>query len=117
MNALLIFAALNGALAVLGGAFAAHGLDPATDAARIGWLKPAAEYQLIHALAILAAAGLGAPRPVMAAFAAGIVLFSGSLYLMALTGAKILGAITPLGGLCFIAGWVMLAWFFWRRTL
>jgi uncharacterized membrane protein YgdD (TMEM256/DUF423 family) len=53
----------------------------------------------------------------MAVFAAGIVLFSGSLYLMALTGAKILGAITPLGGLCFIAGWVMLAWFFWRRTL
>jgi uncharacterized membrane protein YgdD (TMEM256/DUF423 family) len=116
MQGLLIFAALNGALAVMGGAFAAHALDPVADAARIGWLKTAAEYQLIHALAMLAAASLGAPKCVLLAFAAGIVLFSGSLYLLAITGVKILGAITPLGGLCFIGGWLMLAWSFYRRA-
>jgi uncharacterized membrane protein YgdD (TMEM256/DUF423 family) len=49
-------------------------------------------------------------------YAVGILLFSGSLYLMTLTGVKMLGAITPLGGLCFIAGWLALAWFFYRRT-
>jgi uncharacterized membrane protein YgdD (TMEM256/DUF423 family)/AcrR family transcriptional regulator len=82
----IAFAALNGALAVAGGAFAAHGLDPVADAQRIGWLKTASEYQVFHALAILANAALAGPRLAAWSFAAGIVFFSGALYGLALGG-------------------------------
>ncbi len=110
----VVFAAINGALAVAGGAFAAHGLDPVADAQRIGWLKIAAEYQIFHALALLAVAALHGPQLTSWAFAIGIVLFSGSLYLMAITGMKWLGAVAPLGGLAFIAGWLVLAYVAFR---
>jgi uncharacterized membrane protein YgdD (TMEM256/DUF423 family) len=73
------------------------------------WNK-AVLYHFVHALALLALAAMPtASRAASALFVAGIVLFSGSLYLLALTNIKWLGAITPLGGLCFLAGWACLA--------
>jgi uncharacterized membrane protein YgdD (TMEM256/DUF423 family) len=107
-------AAIAGFLAVALGAFGAHGLR-----ARLGlgggleiW-KTAALYHLIHAVALLAvalaAARLRAPRAVCWLFLAGIVLFSGSLYLLALTGVGTFGAITPVGGAAFLSGWMVLA--------
>src|SRR4051794_1451809 len=99
--------AVLGLLGVAFGAFGAHGLaDPAAKA----WMQTGATYQLAHVLAALIAVGL--PRPAAGAataFLAGAVLFSGSLYAMALGAPRWMGAITPLGGLAFLAGWAMLA--------
>jgi len=105
-------AAISGLLAVAFGAFAAHGL---TEAKPIAWLHTGAQYQMVHALAVFAALALhraGAKGMGLAAalFLAGTVLFSGSLYAMALGGPRLLGAITPLGGLAFMAGWALMAW-------
>jgi uncharacterized membrane protein YgdD (TMEM256/DUF423 family) len=111
----VMFAALNGALAVAGGAFAAHGLDAVADAQRIGWLKTAAEYQMMHAAAMLAIVALQGPRLTLWALSAGILFFAGSLYLMAVTGWIWLGAVTPIGGLAFILGWLALAWWAWQH--
>jgi uncharacterized membrane protein YgdD (TMEM256/DUF423 family) len=109
---LLRLAAFLGFSAVALGAFGAHGLrdrvpPPLMEAYRTGVL-----YHLVHALAVLAV-GLGAQRlrrarVIAGLFTAGIALFSGSLYLMALTGITTLGAVTPFGGLCFLAGWALL---------
>jgi uncharacterized membrane protein YgdD (TMEM256/DUF423 family) len=102
-------------LAVVIGAFGAHGLRARVSADMLVVFETGARYQMYHALAIVAV-GLALDRwpaaGVSAAgwlFLLGIVLFSGSLYVMTLTGARWLGAITPLGGLAFIAGWVLLA--------
>jgi uncharacterized membrane protein YgdD (TMEM256/DUF423 family) len=84
--------------------------------------ETAVRYQMYHALGLLAVAWAAAPthwpgRAASAAgwlFVAGTVLFSGSLYALALTGVRSLGAITPLGGLCFLAGWICLAASSWR---
>ena len=98
-------------LAVALGAFGAHSLKGtlAANAMTDVWNK-AVLYQFVHALALLVLAALpAASRAAVGLFVAGIVLFSGSLYLLALTNIKWLGAITPLGGLCFLAGWVCLA--------
>jgi uncharacterized membrane protein YgdD (TMEM256/DUF423 family) len=102
-------AAINGALAVMAGAFAAHGLKAHLNADSLAVFETGARYHMYHALA-MAVAALVPARSASIAFMGGIVLFSGSLYLLALTGIPILGAITPLGGLCFIAGWALLAW-------
>jgi uncharacterized membrane protein YgdD (TMEM256/DUF423 family) len=102
-------AAINGALAVIAGAFAAHGLKTRLSADMLSVFETGARYHMYHALAIGLAALVPAPK-VAWAFSMGIVLFCGSLYLLALTSLPILGAITPLGGLCFIAGWGLLAW-------
>jgi uncharacterized membrane protein YgdD (TMEM256/DUF423 family) len=105
-------AALSGLLAVGFGAFGAHGVaDPQSK----DWLRTGATYQFIHALATLACAALavsGAPRArhAPALFLGGSLLFSGSLYAMALGGPRLLGAVTPIGGLMFLAGWAVLAW-------
>lgn len=102
-------------LAVAAGAFGAHGLRARLDPAMLTVFETAARYQMYHALALLATGGACVFRPSRAAllagwlFAAGIVVFSGSLYLLALTGARGLGAITPLGGVAFMAGWACLA--------
>jgi uncharacterized membrane protein YgdD (TMEM256/DUF423 family) len=111
--------AAAGALAVLLGAFAAHGLKARLEPEHLLTFETGVRYQMYHALAILAAAALGGGRRWQAAavglFAAGIVLFSGSLYLLAardLLGIEAwrwLGPVTPLGGLCFVAGWIALA--------
>lgn len=115
--------ALMMALAVAAGAFGAHGLRARLDPDALGWWHTAAQYHVYHALGLFAvawAAHVGArPRPVLVAGIAllvGIVLFSGSLYVMALTGKRWLGAITPLGGTAWIAGWIALAVATWPKT-
>ncbi|HEY0482264.1 MAG TPA: DUF423 domain-containing protein [Kofleriaceae bacterium] len=111
--------ALNAALAVAAGAFAAHGLRERLDARALEVFETGARYHMYHALAIIAA-GLVASSAARGAqtaawmFQIGIVLFSGSLYALALSGVKGLGAITPVGGLAFLAGWLWLAWTAWR---
>jgi len=113
----LLWGSINAMLAVALGAFGAHGLHHiVTDAALQTW-ETAAQYHFYHALALLLIGILirDYPRAMIAGrfMLAGIVLFSGSLYLMALTQIKILGAITPLGGLCFLLGWLWLVKIFW----
>jgi len=112
--------ALNAAIAVAAGAFAAHGLRQRLDARSLEIFETGARYHIYHAIAIVlaglvAAAGTRGAGTAAWLFQAGIVLFSGSLYALALSGTKGLGAITPLGGLAFLAGWLWLAWSAWRR--
>jgi uncharacterized membrane protein YgdD (TMEM256/DUF423 family) len=104
-------AGIAGALAVLLGAFGAHGLEArVADPELLAIWETAARYHLAHALALgLVAAHPARPRAAGVAFIVGITIFSGSLYLLVLTGARWLGAITPVGGLSLIAGWVLLA--------
>ena len=116
MNRVMIAAgAINAALAVAAGAFGAHALRDRLDARALEVFDTGARYHMYHALAILATAAL-LPRidgrAVLVAgwsFMAGIVLFSGSLYALALSGVSTLGAITPLGGVAFLIGWISLA--------
>ncbi|NOU52519.1 DUF423 domain-containing protein [Pseudoalteromonas sp. JBTF-M23] len=99
-------------LSVALGAFAAHGLKKHLDEYALAIFKTASEYQMSHGLALIAVALLlkWGIKVGLAGwlFIAGIVLFSGSLYLLAVTGIKWLGAITPIGGVCFIVAWVIL---------
>src|SRR5437763_575806 len=111
--------AINAAIAVGAGAFAAHGLRDRLDARALEVFETGARYQMYHAIAIILAGiiATGAGRGAQTAgwiFQAGIVLFSGSLYVLAVTGVKGIGAITPLGGLAFLVGWLWLAWAAWR---
>lgn len=111
--------ALNAAVAVAAGAFAAHGLRERLDARALEVFETGARYHMYHALALIAAglvAGSAARGAHIAGwlFQIGIVLFSGSLYAVSVTGIAGLGAITPLGGLAFLAGWLWLAWTAWR---
>ena len=102
---------LAGASAVLLGAFGAHALRDALDAQSRELWRTAVDYHVWHALALALAAGLGRGRSgrlAIAAFAIGIVLFSGSLYALALGAPRWTGIITPFGGLAFIAGWIAL---------
>ena len=105
-----------GALGVGLGAFAAHGLSNTLSAPDLATFETAARYQMYHALALLAAAwavdrwGGALASAAGWAFVVGIVVFSGSLYMLVLTGPRWLGAITPIGGVAFIVGWVLLAW-------
>ena len=110
MNVLLLSTALSGAMAVAAGAFGAHGAQG--QAAE--WLRLGAQYQLVHAVAALAAAQLGARAPAWL-FVAGGTLFAGTLDLMALGLPRWLGAVTPVGGALLIAGWLWLAWNAMRR--
>ena len=102
-------------LGVLLGAFGAHGLRDRLTADMLAVYETGIQYHLSHALGLLAVAWAASRWPNAWTgsagwlFVAGILLFSGSLYLLALTGVRWLGAITPIGGLCFIAGWVALA--------
>ena len=108
--------ALSGLIAVAAGAFAAHGLRHQLAPEQLGVFETAARYQMYHALALLAVAWAAVRWPGSSAvlagwcFVAGIVVFSGSLYVLAFTGVRWLGAITPLGGLAFLAGWALLVW-------
>lgn len=110
-----IFAAFAGALGVILGAFAAHGLRGSIEPRLMETFQTAVQYQLIHALALLLVSltmgWLGQSLSFeisVYAFMAGIVLFSGSLYGLVLTEMRWLGPVTPLGGLCFIVGWLAL---------
>ena len=110
-----ILGSLFGFLAVAAGAFGAHALRARLAPDLLAVFETAARYQMYHALALLVVAMAAArwPDPAFRAagwlFTAGIVVFSGSLYLLALTGVRWLGAITPLGGLAFLGGWIALA--------
>jgi uncharacterized membrane protein YgdD (TMEM256/DUF423 family) len=106
----LIVSAVSGALAVAFGAFGAHALKSRLSADALAVWHTAVLYHLVHSavLAALALSGRSVALP-SALLAAGIVLFSGSLYVLSLSGLRWLGAITPLGGLCFIAGWLAIA--------
>lgn len=104
-----------GCTGVLAGAFAAHALKGRLEADALAIFETAARYQLAHALALLGAAWVAQQWPGRAAtvsiacFCAGIVLFSGSLYALSLSGVHALGALTPLGGVMLVAGWLALA--------
>lgn len=109
--------AVSAAIAVATGAFGAHGLKDRLEPQLLANWNTAAHYQLVHALGIIAiglfAARLPAPSGTLHwagwLLLAGTVLFSGSLYALALTGVRTLGAVTPFGGIAFIVGWVLLA--------
>ena len=103
-------------LAVVLGAFAAHGLKAMLDAQQLALFETASRYQMYHALALLVV-GVMLTNPRFSrsllklaalAFILGIILFSGSLYLLALVGISWLGAITPLGGIAFLSGWIVM---------
>jgi uncharacterized membrane protein YgdD (TMEM256/DUF423 family) len=116
MNVWLLLAALNGFAAVAIGAFGAHGLVGRIDSHALQTFETGARYHMYHALAIglaaLAARGAAAAPAQWAAtfFLVGIVLFSGSLYFLALSGERAFGFVTPFGGLAFLVGWALLAW-------
>ena len=111
----LRFVALNGVLSVVLGAFAAHGLEDQLSDRHMATFRTAVLYHFLHTLALLAVISLPdqLAKPSLChwaavSFAAGIVLFSGSLYLLVLTNTPTLGMVTPLGGLAFIASWGLL---------
>ncbi len=107
-------------IAVALGAFAAHGLRSRLEPALLAAFETGVRYQMYHALALLAVAWACTRWPGTAVnasgwlFVAGTVLFSGSLYALSLTGVRWLGAITPVGGIAFLAGWLCLAWTAWK---
>lgn len=108
----LLAGALLAALGVALGAFGAHGLRSLLDANALGWWQTAVQYQMWHAIGLIALAALrlrGSLLPA-ALLAAGTVIFAATLYAMALGGPRWLGAVTPLGGSLMILGWLALAW-------
>jgi uncharacterized membrane protein YgdD (TMEM256/DUF423 family) len=115
----VLAAAIIGFLAVAAGAIGAHAL--AADPVRAGWMSTGAQYALFHAVAVLALAALAQQRgcPLLSTtacfFVAGSLLFSGSLWLMALGGPHLLVYATPLGGLGLLAGWAALAVYGWQE--
>ncbi|NDP42502.1 MAG: DUF423 domain-containing protein [Aromatoleum sp.] len=117
----LTLAALFLFVAVGTGAFGAHALKTRLDPDLMAVYQTAVQYHFWHALGLLAVAVLLIQRPESGALAwsawllvAGLVLFSGSLYALALTGVRAFGAVTPVGGIAFLAGWAALAWAAWR---
>lgn len=113
----MLLGAANAFIAVALGAFGAHGLKDRVPVERLAVWETGAHYQMYHALALLLVAALyerlpakaqGLARTAGYLFAAGCVIFAGSLYALTLSGIKILGAITPIGGVCFLSAWVLL---------
>lgn len=110
MRLFLMLGGINAALSVMAGAFGAHALEERLSERHFEVFETGARYHMYHSLGLLAVAWLAsqqAPGAHVAGWSmtAGIVLFSGSLYALALTGVDRLGAITPLGGLAFLVGW------------
>jgi uncharacterized membrane protein YgdD (TMEM256/DUF423 family) len=117
----IVLGALLAALAVIMGAFGTHALKPQLDAGAMKVFQTAVDYHLYHALGLILVGILYRSLPASSTLgwagglmASGIVIFSGSLYLLATTGIKWLGAITPLGGAAFIVAWVLAAVGVWR---
>jgi uncharacterized membrane protein YgdD (TMEM256/DUF423 family) len=116
----LMLGGVFGFLGVALGAFGAHLLKDKLAPDMLDVFEVGVRYHMIHALALLAVGLVVAQWPESGVglagwlFAVGIVIFSGSLYILALTGVKWLGAITPIGGAAFLAGWVVLAWRVWK---
>lgn len=118
----LRIAGIVGALGVAAGAFGAHALKAHLNETQLGWWATGAQYHLIHGVVLLALAALATAgvtnRALKTAFyliTAGVVIFAGSLYAMALTDVRVLGAITPIGGSAIIAGWLIAAFGVSRR--
>ena len=114
---ILTLASFNGFLVVALGAFGAHALEAIVDEKAIDVYKTGVQYHLFHTLALLGNGLLASQQPTQklfcipaGLFAAGIILFAGSLYLFSVTGLTWLGFITPIGGLAFLSGWATLAW-------
>ncbi|MDO4681930.1 MAG: DUF423 domain-containing protein [Lautropia sp.] len=113
---LLAAGALFAGLGVAAGAMGSHGLRAVLSDHMLGVYEIAVRYQIYHALALLVLAALSPHLPRAALkwagglFIAGILLFSGSLYALAITETRPLGMLTPIGGTCFLAGWIVLVW-------
>lgn len=113
-----MLAGINGFLAVGLGAFAAHGLKDRLSPELLNTFQTGVQYHMYHALALFGVGLLAVNFPSSALlkysgylFLLGIILFSGSLYLLSVSGIRWLGAITPIGGVCFLAAWAGLIWF------
>lgn len=112
----VLIGAVYGFLGVAFGAFGAHALKARLAPDLLTVWKTAVEYQLYHALALVLVGLIATQRPSIAitnagiCFALGVLVFSGSLYVLALSGVRWLGAITPIGGLLFLVGWALLFW-------
>ncbi|HYH95083.1 DUF423 domain-containing protein [Hyalangium sp.] len=122
MRLWIVLGAANAFLSVAAGAFGAHALKARLPQDLLTIFETGARYHMYHSLGLIAI-GLVAqtrPSPLLStaggAMLAGIVLFSGSLYVLALTGIRALGAITPIGGLGFLVGWALLAIAVWRSA-
>ena len=115
-----LIGAVSAFIGVAAGAFGAHGLKDRLSADMLATFEVGVRYQMYHAFALIAAAWAVSRWPGALAtsagwlFIAGTIVFSGSLYLLSLTGQRWLGAITPLGGLAFLAGWLCLAGACWK---
>lgn len=116
--------ALNLAMAVMLGAFGAHGLKAKVTAEQLAWWHTGVDYHFYHALGLLVIGTLMAAQPQLAlpkgsawALQIGIIIFSGSLYAMTLGAPRWFGAITPIGGTAFIVGWLWLAYAAWQKGL
>ena len=115
-----LFGSLFAFLAVAAGAFGAHSLKATLPTEMLIVFETAARYQMYHALALCAVGWAShqyrhvALRTAGWPFVLGILLFSGSLYALAFSGARWIGALTPLGGLAFLAGWALLGWGCWK---
>lgn len=109
---LVLTGAVLAGLAVALGAFGAHALHSRVGTEQLGWWHTAVDYQMWHALAVLGLGLSGFRRARLPAWmlAAGAIVFSATLYAMALGAPRWLGAVTPLGGVAMIAGWALLAW-------
>ena len=117
----ITLASLSGMLAVVLGAFGAHALKSRLDDNALNIFHTAVQYHFYHSFALLAVGVIALSQPQTALlkssgylFILGILIFSGSLYLMSITGVRWLGAVTPLGGLAFIVGWACLAATGWK---
>jgi uncharacterized membrane protein YgdD (TMEM256/DUF423 family) len=123
LRGFLMLAAFFGFTGVALGAFAAHGLENRLTPEYLAIFHTGVTYQLVHTLALLGLALLATQIPgrlitwAGASFAIGILLFSGSLYLLTLTGVSKLGIVTPFGGLAFLIGWTCLGFAAWRLPL
>lgn len=119
MRSLLFSGAVMSLVGVAAGAFGAHGLRPILSEQMMAVFETGVRYHLVHGLAILIAGlcahSFGHPAFVRAgwSFLVGILIFSGSLYVLALSGIRTLGILTPFGGLAFLIGWGTLSWGFW----
>lgn len=122
----ILIGAVLGFLGVALGAFGAHGLESTlVENGREGTFQTASEYQMYHALALLAVAwalstGKFDPKQLIRAgyfFIAGVVIFSGSLYILAILDLSIMGALAPIGGVCLLAGWGLLGYAAWSANV
>jgi uncharacterized membrane protein YgdD (TMEM256/DUF423 family) len=123
MKLFLLLGSVSGFLSVALGAFGAHALKEKLDEYSLGIFHTGVTYQTTHALALVLVALLLKWYPDSSGlvwagwcYAAGTVIFSGSLYTLAMTGIKVLGAITPIGGVLFLAGWALLAFHAWKAV-